>query len=533
MSSAMQKDKRRQRREQARQNQKNYSGIKKNKDQSCVRPSFLKKEHRRLVQKPYFRFKLSSKNRKRLAVFIVGLTPLMAGASSIIPTDWNSNMTYYRIGGGSDYGLPPAPYATPIDLAVHADLSLGQQCGMYNPALSISNTLNDLEDSVNNLTENLIANATGSIAEMPMYFLALANPTLYNLLNNSLINAHTLIDASVKSCQEAKNQISQGQNPYQDWGMISVGDSWKTHLSLTATGDEDINTANATITQDAGDDGVLWVQGKSMSDGSVHAGGKSQPVVHVVADTTKAGYNALLNRDLTSDQPAPANSDLSNQFPAPQDAINWTTAVLGDQNITTCTEQPACQSGQGTVAGRGLLPWMTVCTAQNNADCVDTLNTELQALVSGSKPMTKDNLLAVSAYDLVMSPPAIRTLQGMEASQQEIFIHKLAQEIAMQRVMAKALTARDILQAGRQLAAVATNHPAQLILQDKITTLENEIRSLSFEAQVRKEMMSDTLWSVMNFSNTQQNQAFDVGQIHTSQPMMENSAIPSTVNGGQ
>ena len=78
---------------------------------------------------------------------------------------------------------------------------------MYNPALSISNTLNDLEDSVNNLTENLIANATGSIAEMPMYFLALANPTLYNLLNNSLINAHTLIDASVKSCQETKDQI--------------------------------------------------------------------------------------------------------------------------------------------------------------------------------------------------------------------------------------------------------------------------------------------------------------------------------------
>ena len=99
----------------------------------------------------------------------------------------------------------------------------------------------------------------------------------------------------------------------------------------------------------------------------------------------------------------------------------------------------------------------------------------------------------------------------MDASQQGIFIHKLAQEVAMQRVMAKALTARDILQAGRQVPAVATNHPAQVILQDKMTTLDNEIRSLSFEAQVRKQMMSDTLSSMMNFSSTQQNQAFDVG----------------------
>ena len=50
----------------------------------------------------------------------------MAGASSIIPTSLDSNHIYYQIGGGSDYGLPPAPYATPIDLSVRADLGLGQ-----------------------------------------------------------------------------------------------------------------------------------------------------------------------------------------------------------------------------------------------------------------------------------------------------------------------------------------------------------------------------------------------------------------------
>ena len=140
--------------------------------------TILKKEHRRLGQS-YFGF-TRKKSRKKLWCFLIGLTPLMAGASSIIPTGDNMSHFYYQMGGGSDYRLPVAPYSTPIDLSVQANLGLGNQCGMYNPAISISNTLNDLEDSVNNLTESLIANATGSLAEMPMYFLALANPTLYN-----------------------------------------------------------------------------------------------------------------------------------------------------------------------------------------------------------------------------------------------------------------------------------------------------------------------------------------------------------------
>ena len=144
--------------------------------------------------------------------------------------------------------------------------------------------------------------------------------------------------------------------------------------------------------------------------------------------------------------------------------------------------------------------------------------------------MSKDNLLAVSADDLVISPTVIRTVQGMDVSQQGIVIHKFAQEVAMQRIMEKALMARDILQAGRQAPAIAINRPAQFILQDKMTTLDNELRSLSFEAQVRKQMMSDTLLNVMNYANAQQGQAFGVGQIHNTQPLMENSAIPS--NGG-
>jgi integrating conjugative element protein (TIGR03755 family) len=463
------------------------------------------------------------------AVFLFSLASLFstAFAVSIIPEGNNNNQLYYKIGGGSEYTLPAVQETTRINLGTDANLNLGNQCGMFNPALSIQNTLGNLKDSVNNLTQAVVGSATGSLTQMPMYFLAQANPTLYNLLNNALTTAHTQIAASVKSCEHIKDQIAHGKNPYQDWATISVGDSWKKHLSLTGSGAEDINDAKKEIDQHAGDDGVAWVQGnKSAFDGSLHAGGKDQPPLHVISDTVKAGYNAMLNRDLNSRDPVPKGSQLADQFASPQAASDWITSVLGDQFITTCTDS-SCAHAQGGLAGRGLLPWATMCNEVNQQDCLNTIHTKLQELVNGSTPINKENLLAVSATDLVISPQVIHTLKNMDGSQQEIFIHKLAQEVAVQRLMDKAFTARDILQTGSQIPVIASNKPAQDILQKAQKNLDQYIQAIRFESGIRKEMMSDTITTLLNYSQGQAQQAFEVGRIDNPQPMLQNSGVPS------
>jgi integrating conjugative element protein (TIGR03755 family) len=469
-------------------------------------------------------------------LFLVAFLSTTAFATPIVPSGNGSNTLYYKIGGGSDYALPAVQDTSAINLGAGADLSLGNQCGMFNPALSIQNTMSNLKDSLNNLTQAIIGNATGSITQMPMYFLAQANPTMYNLLNNALTSAHTQIAASVKSCEQAKAQIAHGKNPYQDWGTISVGDSWKKHLSLTGSGAEDINDAKKEVEQHTGDDGVAWVQGKKSSfDSGFRAGGKDQPPLHVISDTVKAGYNALLNRDLTSSDPAPTGSGLAGQFASPKEASDWITNVLGDQFITTCID-PSCTSAQGGLAGRGLLPWATVCNDFNKNDCLNTIHTKLQNLVNGNAPVTKENLLAVSATDLVISPQVISTLKNMDGSQQGIFTNKLAQEVAVQRLMDKAFTARNILQTGSQVPVIASNKPAQDILQKTRTDLDNHIHSIRFESEVRKQMMSDTVSTLLNYSNTQQQQAFDVGRVGNPQPLLQDSAVPvggSSLQGGK
>jgi integrating conjugative element protein (TIGR03755 family) len=475
--------------------------------------------------------KIAQKHFKKLAiVFVIFLSfagAVSVKASDIIPTGNMSNLMYYKIGGGADFPLPPVQNTSTINLGVDGDLGAGYTCGAFNPALSLSNTFNNLKNSVDNLAQDLLNNATGSLAEIPMYFLAQANPTAYNLINNALLSAHNQLDISSKSCQTVKEEISKGQNPYQDWATISVGNQWKQHLSLTASGSEDINDAKKDVDAHSGDTGVQWVQGTKGNDGSFYAGGLSQPPIHAVADTVRAGYNAMLGRsDLNSNDPAPQGGELSKQFPQPSDAVAWITNVVGDQTVTTCNagEDPSCKSNQGGISGRGLLPWIT-CTDTSTAYCSTTIHNNLVNLISGQTPITKDNLETVSASGLVISPQVISSIRSMDPTQQGIVVNKLAQEVATQRVIDRALMSRSILQTGSQVPVIASNQPAQKIINQAIQHLDKDIQSLSFESQVRKQMMSDTLSQVLNYTNTQQESAMSIPKVAPAQPFIQNGAI--------
>lgn len=469
------------------------------------------------------RFLIEASMKYSLFIILLSISSSVL-ASDIIPTGNANNALYYKIGGGADYALPPVEDTQTMNLGANADLSMGNTCGAFNPALSISDTLNSLKDDAENVEQAVLTNATGSLTQMPLYWLAQANPTAYNQINNWLLKADERIKVSTRSCQEVKDQIAKGQNPYKDWGTLAVGDQWKQHLSLTANGQEDINTAKKDVDEHAGDSGVAWVQGNKSSDGSYHAGGLNQPPVHVISDTVKAGYNALLMRDLNSTSPAPQGGELAAQFPTPNDAATWITNVVGDQTITTCNDS-SCKANQGGISGRGLLPWITACGDQNKAYCTNNIRDNLANLITGQTPMTKDNLEAVSASGLVISPQVINAIRNMDSTQQGIITNKLAQEVAIQRVMDRALIARNILQTGSQVPVIAANQPAQHVVDNAIQHLDKDIQSLAFESQIRKQMMSDTVSSILNYQSSQQAAAMDVGKVNPAQPLMENSAI--------
>ncbi len=444
--------------------------------------------------------------------------------ATIIPIGNDNNTLYYKIGGSDGFSLPATSNTDTIHLDTSTNLGLGYSCSAFNPALSISNSLNNLKDSAENLTRDIVTNATGSLIMMPLYELAKTNPTLYALLNNQLLSANHKLELSTKSCDTVKEQINRGENPYQDWGKIAVNDQWKKQLSFAAIGNGDINEAKKDIDAHSGDEGVTWTSGGKSSDGSLHAGGKGQPPVYVIADTVKAGYSAMQNQALQTNEADIGN--LTHDFPTSQSASDWITSVVGDQIITTCNEDE-CKKKQGSVVGHGLLPRVMSCNLDND-NCVTTISTRLTALVTGSDTETLQNLERVSAGGIAISPDVVASLRTLELSEQTIIIHKLAQEIAVQRVIDKALTARTILATGAQVPVIAANHPAEVLIHQAMAHLDEEIHSLVFENQIRKQMMSETLSQVLAYSNHQERVLLQTAPVASTSPLMESGARIAT-----
>jgi len=461
---------------------------------------------------------------KKILSYVALCFYVNVASATIIPIGTDNNTLYYKIGGSEGFSLPATSNTDTINLNTTTNLGLGFSCSAFNPALSISNSINDLKDSAENLTRDIVTNATGSLIMMPLYELAKTNPTLYALLNNQLLSANHKLELSTKSCEIVKEQINRGENPYQDWGKIAVNDQWKKQLSFAATGNADINSAKKDIDAHSGDDGVAWSSGTKSSDGSLHAGGKGQLPVYVIADTVKAGYNTMQNRDLQSTDAG--TGTLTHDFLTPQSAMDWITSVVGDQMITTCNDDE-CKKKQGSVVGHGLLPRVMSCEPDND-NCVTTINTRLGALVTGSDAETTQNLERVSAGGIAMSLNVIASIRTLEPSEQAIIINKLAQEIAVQRVIDKALTARTILATGAQVPVIAANHPAQVLIHQSMTNLDEDIRSLVFENQIRKQMMSDTLSQVLAYSNHQQRALLQTAPVNTTQPLMDSGAKMAT-----
>jgi integrating conjugative element protein (TIGR03755 family) len=458
--------------------------------------------------------------RTEILYYIILLTiSSNALSSNIVPVGNSNNNLYYKIGGGNDFALPPVSDTTTVRVGYNANLGWGNSCSNFNPALSIVNSINDLKDSADNLEQNVIASATGSLIQLPMYLLAQANPSAYNMLNNTLLSAHQTIQISTKSCETIRDQISSGKNPYVEWGTLSVGDQWKKHLSF---GNEDVNQIKKDIDIHSGEDGISWVQGKKDDEGILHAGGKDQPPVHVISDTAKAGFNAMLNRDLQSDDDI--SGEMLRYFKNPQAATSWITSVVGDLVITTCKDDN-CKKSQASIVGHGLQPWVISCQTDKD-NCETTIGDELVRLIGGIDPASKDNLIKVSADGIVISPDVISSIRSMDAIQREMIIVKISQEVSVQRVIDKALIAKDILTTGSQVPAIASNHPAQIVISRAIKNLDDDIRSFNFSRQIRKQNVSDTLTAILNNSNQKQLQVMRESPVSEPSQIMENGALP-------
>jgi len=439
----------------------------------------------------------------QLDIVLFAIFVPMVVYAELIPT--GDNAFYYKMGGGQGISVPAYDGATSIPLHVDGDIGLGYNCGVFNPKLSITNSLNAVKDSFQDVEQGVVANATSAITEFPLYALSRADPDLYNMVNNALLGAREDLKLSTKSCQTMQSQISQGKNPYADWASLSMGNDWKYHMGTAGNhlsnsfGDSasgDINQVSAQVSRDNGDNGIPWVHGASIGRNGVYAGGKGQPAINIIHDTSVAGYNVILQSGRTyDDESAPARTDanahLVDTWSSPKVAADWITDILGDEKITTYLG-----GDKQSAPGVGLLP--------ANQRLTNQILVNLQKLVSGQTTITITTLQAVSAPGVMVNTAVIHALQQKEPVTQAILLNKLAQEVAASKLIDEALLARQILQEGSQIPAIYSNNAAQNSIQRCLTRLDQAINSLLFNVDVHKKLVSDTVSQVLETIHSEQ-----------------------------
>ena len=427
---------------------------------------------------------------------VIGLAVAIGPDSYAAQAPTEDGLWYYEIGGAEPVSVPANPAVVSTTLGGSAQLGLGYSCGKFDPVAAVTNTLNDIGSGVDNMMNAMTAAATSAIASLPALILQRANPGLYDLFQNALIKAEETMQLATKSCEQMEAEIAQGKNPYADLITLSKGNDWKVQMGI---GGNDAVTAKDTVESSNGDNGVPWIGGQ--------AGGAGQPVLEFTGDIVEAGYNINMNRAVTDTSPVPAASAtrLSEIWSSPANARDWTVDVVGENIVTTCD---TCR--KDSIPGTGLLPKLY----QESS----TVTTEIQNLDSGATPLTLTNLEQITAPGVAIIRQVIEAIREMPASEQSLIMGRLVSEISTARTVEKALYARRLLLSGRQVPEVYATEVAREHADNSIAELDKEIENLLFETRVRKEVVSDTVATLLERAAAKRQSSLTVPEVPTLDP---------------
>jgi integrating conjugative element protein (TIGR03755 family) len=214
-----------------------------------------------------------------------------------------------------------------------------------------------------------------------------------------------------------------------------------------------------------------------------------------------------MNRPITTAGPVPPASAtrLTEIWTTPTDARNWVVDVVGENIVTTCD---TCRND--SIPGTGLLPKL-------NQEAT-TVTTEIQNLVSGATPPTLANLDNITAPGVAITRQVIEAIREMPASEQSLIMGRLVSEISTARTVEKALYARRLLLSGRQVPEVYATEVAREHADKSIAELDKEIENLLFETRVRKEVVSDTIATLLQRAAARRQSSLKTPEVPTIDP---------------
>ena len=187
-------------------------------------------------------------------------------------------------------------------------------CGDMSITTTLQNQLNGITNGFQQIMSNVIQSATSAVASLPALIIQRADPGLYNLLTNGVLQARLDFDRSKMTCKAMANRMA-------DMAGGQAGGSARRRLRAARCGEQHrCRVAVEQAESNKGNNGVPWVGGSN-------AGGSGQGSIKVVGDVTRAGYNlptAAASRTPRPSRAHPAANRLTCQtWSSPQAAADF------------------------------------------------------------------------------------------------------------------------------------------------------------------------------------------------------------------
>ncbi|WP_330534942.1 integrating conjugative element protein [Pseudomonas aeruginosa] len=383
----------------------------------------------------------------------------------------------YSIGGGSAVSMGRAAGMRSIGVGVGWNSNL--ICGDMSIQTTLQNQLNGITNGFQQIMSNVIQSATSAVASLPALIIQRADPGLYNLLTNGVLQARLDFDRSKLTCRAMAEKMAETAGGQLGWSQMAEGMALR-----DAVGSNDAVSAVEQAETRRGNDGVPWVGGSN-------AGGAGQSAIRVVGDVTRAGYNLVNGRGVTDTSSIASTScaSLSCQtWTSPQQATEWATRVLGEQVQRTCD---SCTKTE-TVPGVGLTPLIQ--------EEYEAKLQALQDLVSKAKNTTPENLREAGSSSLPITRGVIEALR--DEPDQDVLGRRLASEAALSSVLEKALLLQRTLLTGKKEPNVAANELAVQAVDQENSALEQEINNLKTELELRRTLAGNSAMAIIQRHST-------------------------------
>ncbi|EAO6819039.1 integrating conjugative element protein [Salmonella enterica] len=395
-----------------------------------------------------------------------------------------SDGLFYSIGGGSVISPPPSRNNM-SRIGVNAGLSSDLMCGNFDIKTTVGNQLNGITSGFKDLMGNVMQGATGAVMSMPAMAIQRANPGLYEMLTNGVMQAGLSFDKAMLNCQSMSKKLAD-YTMGSKWQQAAVNEEYK---DIVATSGGDAVSSDQKLQKATGEEGVTWVGGQKR-------GGKGQPAIQPTRDLAKAGYNMMNNLPVTSNSSvgsSSCNGTACQRYKSSEEAAAAVVKVLGDRSIRTCRETSECTSG-GTdnqpgsaVAGTGFSPILEDATKENLE--------QLTKLVNGQLQPTTDNLGTLKTGSLVVTRGVIQALR--DDPDKAALVQRLAGELAMSDTVETALTMRRMLTTGESEPNAAEQPEAIAEGDRRIDALDRELAALRNEMELRKSISNNSLLTAL------------------------------------